>query len=189
MFTGCDEKKQVKKAETNATQESLNIEVVANKNAKEIKVVEKEKTAMQTKNGKAYYYDYNIKSEYDPNSQPANEDASVRVKPRTQAEAAMNVRSPYEKLGISMMVRKLSHNFIVKCSACHNDYANGVIGPSLLHKTTDEILENIKAFKTGEKHNPLMTDLIKLMSDKEMADIANEINRFNKKIEKLKGNK
>ncbi len=189
LFTGCDEKKQAKRLETNTTQESLNIEVVANENAKEIKVVEKEKTAMQTKNGKAYYYDYNIKSEYDPNSQPANKDASVRVKPRTKTDAQLHIRSPYENIAISLMVRKLSHNFIVKCSACHNDYANGIIGPSLLHKTADEILQNINEFKTGVKSNPLMDDLIKLMSDEEIKDIAQEIYTLNNKIEKLKGNK
>jgi len=34
LFTGCDEKKQDKKLQTNTTQESLNIEVVTNKNIK-----------------------------------------------------------------------------------------------------------------------------------------------------------
>ncbi len=186
LFTGCDDKKQNKKVEINTTQEALNIEVVANENSQEIKVAEKNKTAIQTKEGKAYYYDYNIKSKYDPKSQPANKDASVRVKPRTQTEAAMNIRSPYEHIEISLMVRKLSHKFIVKCSACHNDYANGIIGPSLLDKTSDEILQNIKEFKTGKKSNALMDDLIKLMSDKEMKEIADEIHKFNKKIKKLK---
>jgi cytochrome c553 len=187
LFIGCDEKKPEQKTQTNDTQESLNIEVVTNKNPKEIKVEEKEKTKLQTKNGKAYYYDYNIKSEYDPNSQPANKDASVRVKPRTKTDAQLRIRSPYENVGISLLVRKLSHNFIVKCSACHNDYANGIIGPSLLHKTSDQILKSINEFKTGVKSNPLMDDLIKLMDEDELKEIANEIQEFNKKIEKLKG--
>ena len=111
----------------------------------------------------------------------------MRVRPRTKTDAALHIRSPYEKIKISLMVRKLSKKFIVKCSACHNDYANGIIGPSLLSKTADEILQNIKEFKTGEKSNPLMSDLIKLMSDDEINEIANEIYEFNKKIKNIKG--
>ncbi|HID94360.1 MAG TPA: hypothetical protein EYP60_09745, partial [bacterium (Candidatus Stahlbacteria)] len=51
------------------------IEVIANKNAKEIKVKEKTTDKAQSK---SYYYDYNIKSDYDENAKPANEDAAVR---------------------------------------------------------------------------------------------------------------
>jgi cytochrome c553 len=108
------------------------------------------------------------------------------MKPRSILEANMQVRSPYEKVQVSLLVKKLSKKFIVKCSSCHNDYANGVIGPSLLNKTSDEILKNINDFKTGIKSNPLMSDLIKLMSKEEIKSLANEIYQFNKMVRDLK---
>ena len=189
IFAGCSDKsdKDTKhKANTNISNNSTpKIEVVANPNQKEIKVEEKHSS---TKN-KSYYLNYGTKSEYDENSQPANKDASVRVKPRTAIDANMHIRSPYENVQISLIVQQLSLNFRVKCSACHDDYANGVIGPSLLQKDSDFIYNAINDFKTGKKSNPLMTDLINMMSDKEIREISNEIFEFNKRIKKLKAKK
>lgn len=185
-FSGCGDKSN----ENEKTQKSQvasttapKIEVVQNKNAKEIKVQEKTAPSDQSK---SYYLNYNVKSAYDEHSMPANDDASVRVKPRTAVDANMHVRSPYEKVQISMLVKKLSKEFMVKCSACHNDYANGIIGPSLLDKTSDQILQSIADFKTGKKSNPLMNDLIKMMEDKQIKALANEIYEFNQKIKNLK---
>ena len=184
LMTGCGEEKEheTPKVQSEATQASK-IEVVANENAQEIKV----KTKSVDKNqSKSYYYDYNIKSEYDPNAKPANEDASVRVKPRTQLDANIHIRSPYEKVQISMLVGKLSKTFRVKCSACHDDYANGIIGPSLLSRDSDYIYNKIADFKSGKKLNPLMNDLIKQMSSEEIRTLADEIYVFNKEIQKTR---
>ncbi len=185
-FSGCSENSQEDKQKEDlqkASSETPQIEVIANENAHEIKVQQKHSDANQSK---SYYLEYNIKSEYDPNAQPANKDASVRVKPRTSIDANMHVRSPYEKLQVSLLVNKLSKKFIVKCSACHNDYANGIIGPSLLSKSSDEIFNKIADFKSGKKSNPLMNDLIKMMSDEEIREIADDIYEFNKQIEAIR---
>ena len=80
------------------------------------------------------------------------------------------------------MLKDLSKKFIVKCSACHNDYANGIIGPSLLGRSSDFIFDKIKKFKTDPNANVLMTDLVKRMDDKEIRELADEINRFNQEI-------
>ncbi len=189
IFTGCSDKPEQDKQQaisTITTTSSIpKIQIVANENANAIKVEEKEKED-HTKNGKNYYFSYGIKSGYDLNSEPANKDASVRTKPRTVIEANMHVRSPYEKVQVSLLVKKLSKEFIVKCSSCHNDYANGIIGPSLLNKTSDEILKDISNFKTGVKSNPLMDDLIKMMSDDQIKALAGEIYEFNKMVQELK---
>ncbi|MCD6211554.1 MAG: hypothetical protein J7J02_01115 [Sulfurovum sp.] len=194
LLTGCGEdkpKEQASKKEQNAvavtksasTDATPQIEVVANKNIKEIKVKEKTTDKAQSK---SYYYDYNIKSEYDENAKPANEDAGIRAKPRTAIDANMNIRSPYEEVRLSLLVGKLSKEFIVKCSACHSDYANGVIGPSLLGKNSDEIFDAIAAFKSGEKKNVLMTDLINMMDEAEIRTLADEIYEFNQKIKEAR---
>ena len=75
---------------------------------------------------------------------------------------------------------------MVKCSACHDDYANGVIGPSLLGKSSDEIFNNIADFKSGKKSNVLMDDLINMMSEDEIRTLADEIYNFNEKIKELR---
>jgi len=187
LMTGCGEEKknETSKAESEAVQASQ-IEVVVNENAEEIKV---KKKAVDENQSKSYYYDYNIKSEYDPNAKPANEDASVRVKPRTQVDANIHIRSPYEKIQISMMIQKLSKTFRIKCSACHDDYANGIIGPSLLSRDSDYIYNKIADFKSGKKSNPLMNDLIKMMSDEEIRTLADEIYVFNQAIQKSREKK
>jgi cytochrome c553 len=186
LFVGCgDEPKEaVKQAQATPAPK---IEIVANSNAKEIKV-EEHKKHKQDKND-TYYYDYNIKSEYDHNAQPANRDASVRVKPRTAIEANMNIRSPYEDVQIGLLVGELSKHFRVKCSACHSDYANGVVGPSLLSKTSDEIFNAIADFKSGKKSNPLMDGLIDHMEDKEIRELADEIYTFNQKLKEMRSKK
>jgi len=187
LVTGCGEKPQEETANIEnkavTTESAPQIEVVTNENAKEIKVKEKKTDKTQSK---SYYYDYNIKSEYDENDKPANEDAGIRAKPRTTIDANINVRSPYEEVQISLLVRKLSKKFIVKCSACHNDYANGIIGPSLLGKTSQEIFDDIAAFKSGEKKNVLMTDLINMMDENEIKALADEIYEFNEKIKEAR---
>ena len=192
LLTGCgnDESKndidQTTKEASSKSSVAPKIEIVQNSNAKAIKVVEKEKVKKVNGQKDKYYYDYNIKSEYDQNAKPANKDASVRIKPRTAIEANMNVRSPYEKIQISMLVKKLSIHFMVKCSACHDDYANGVIGPSLLGKSSDDIFGAIADFKSGKKSNVLMDDLIGMMSEDEIRILADEIHSFNEKIKELR---
>jgi cytochrome c553 len=187
FLTGCgEEKKQESPTITNEVAQASAIEVVANDNAKEIKVKEK---SVDKNQSKSYYYDYNIKSEYDPNAQPKNEDASVRAKPRTQIDANIHIRSPYEKVQVGMLVQKLSKTFRVKCSACHDDYANGIIGPSLLSRDSDYIFNKIADFKTGKKSNPLMDDLIKMMSEEEIRTLADEIYSFNQEIKKMREKK
>ncbi len=178
FIIGCsdkEKKEEVKKEDMQTKQEVLKIEVENNKNIKEIKVEEKTKDGAKNE---SYYYDYNVKAE--------NENSLNKEKPRSSLDANMNVRSPYEKIKVSMLVKKLSKEFIVKCSACHNDYANGIIGPSLLDKNEDEIFKAIKVYQTGEKKNVLMKDLISKMPDDEIRSLASEIALLNKEVRENK---
>ncbi len=175
---GCSDKEkkdETKKEEVKTHQEVLKIEVEDNKNVKEVQVVEKLKDGLKNE---SYYYDYNVKSE--------NENSSNNEKPRNSLDANMHVRSPYEKIKVSMLVKKLSKEFIVKCSACHNDYANGIIGPSLLNKDATFIFNQIKKFKNDANANVLMTDLVKPMSDEDIKKLSDEIYEFNRQIKEIK---
>ena len=96
------------------------------------------------------------------------------------------VRNPYEKINLQLLKGRLSKNFILKCSACHDDYANGIIGPSLLQKNKDEIYTMIRAYKHKEKVNVLMKDLVLQMSDEEIMSLAKEIDEFNEQFRSKK---
>ena len=86
---------------------------------------------------------------------------------------------------ISLLVNKLSHDFLVYCSACHDDYANGVIGPSLLGKSGDYIYKQLMDFKTGKRKNVLMKQLVDRLSDEQLRHLADEVAQFNKKVQKI----
>lgn len=91
-------------------------------------------------------------------------------------------RRPLESVDRALLRGMLSKNFLLKCSACHDDYANGIIGPSLLKMSKEEIFNAIKAFQNKEKANVLMSDLIKRMKDDEIKSLADEIHEFNENI-------
>lgn len=97
-------------------------------------------------------------------------------------EKTKQVDTPYNYIKIDLLKNTLSKNFIVKCSSCHDDYANGIIGPSLLHKDGEFIYNTLMAYKTKQKANILMQDLVKNLKEKELKSIAYEIAKFNEKV-------
>lgn len=115
-------------------------------------------------------------------------DAQKNIKNRDQKDKIVDrkrVDTPYNYIKIDLLKSSLSKEFIVKCSSCHDDYANGIIGPSLLHKDGEFIFNRLKAYKQKEKVNVLMKDLVAKMSDRELKNISNEIAKFNENIRKM----
>ena len=129
-------------------------------------------------NSGQFYYSYN-------NEKNSTEDTKVK----TTIDAYLNIKSPYEKVRITMMIKRLSHTYVVKCSACHDDYANGIVGPSLLDKDADFIYGRIMDFKTGKRKNVLMKELVSQIDDAKLKEIAEEIANFNKEIRKMRRGK
>ena len=171
LLTGCSDKKEEEQTKAGSVATASGIEVSKNVDAYKQKV--KAQEVDKTKE-KSFYYDYQT-------GEKAKE-----TKSRTSLDANMRVRSPYESVEIGLLVDRLSKEFIVKCSACHNDYANGIIGPSLLDKDAKFIFEKIRKFKTDPNANVLMTELVKQMSDAEIEKLANEIENFNDKIKEMR---
>jgi cytochrome c553 len=126
-------------------------------------------------NSGQFYYSYNKerkRSDYNAETSEV----------RTELDAYRAIRSPYERVQITLMVKQLSADYRLLCSACHDDYANGVIGPALLDKNASYIYDQIIAFKTGKKKNVLMEQLVNRIEEKRLRAIAEEIERFNKQI-------
>ncbi len=178
FIVGCGEKKEEEKThvtlEKKATAEA--IEVVENQNYKEEKVATKVKDANESK---VFYYDYN-------KDNSSKSDTSTEATSQTPLDAVLHVRSPYEHVEISMLVSKLSKKFIVKCSACHDDYANGIIGPSLLSKDNIYIYETIMQYKKGKKENILMKELVHNLDEGEIRALSDEIYTFNQEVKKIR---
>ena len=136
------------------------------------------KDESQNAKGGKFYYTYN-----------KEQNSSKEKKVRTTLDAYLNIRSPYERIQVELMIKKLSRDFIIKCSPCHDDYENGVIGPSLLGKDGDFIYQRIADFKSGKRKNVLMRELVAKMSDEKLKSIAQEIAKFNEQIQELRRGK
>ncbi len=176
ILSGCggsDEAKQAKASAESAAPAAIKVTTGAVDTT-----VKKEKSKA---NSGQFYYAYNKEKNSTYNS--------GENKVRTTIDAYLNIKSPYERVRITMMIKRLSKNYIIKCSACHDDYANGVIGPSLLDKNATYIYEHIVAFKTGTKKNVLMKELVEQMPDSEIKALAGEIANFNKEIRKMRNGK
>jgi len=89
-------------------------------------------------NSGQFYYSYN-----------KEKNSTEETKVKTTIDAYLNIKSPYEKVRITMMIKRLSHTYVIKCSACHDDYANGIVGPSLLDKDADFIYGRISNVKVN----------------------------------------
>lgn len=92
------------------------------------------------------------------------------------------VRPPLQSINKAVLRGHLSKEFILKCSSCHDDYANGIIGPSLLDKSSDEIFASIKAYKNKTQKNVLMAELVQKLSDEQIKAFATEISEFNQQF-------
>lgn len=106
-----------------------------------------------------------------------------------QERSSKKYDSPYSYIQMDLLKSTLSKNFIVKCSSCHDNYANGIIGPSLLHKDDKFIYGTLQAYKTKEKANVLMKDLVNNMSDEELKNLSVEIAQFNKQVRQMNKDK
>jgi len=173
LLSGCNNssKEQSKSVEA-APKEAIKI----TQNA--VKTDVKEKSNKKSDGGQFYYSLDKKKKESSYNSKDS--------KVRTTIDAYLHIKSPYERVRITMMIKKLSKTYVIKCSPCHDDYANGIIGPSLLDKNASFIYDRIVAFKTGDKKNVLMKELVSQMDDKILKSLSKEIANFNAQIRKMR---
>ena len=195
LFIGCGDstpqKQEAKMQEADATQ------IKVTQGEKRVAEVEKKHTKELNDDKKGFYYTYNEKSEEDHSEDETftRVDAQKRVKNKV-VDGKVAVReknhkeaTPYQYVRIDLLKSALSHDFMVKCSACHDDYANGIIGPSLLDKDASYIFQKIMQYKVDPTKNILMYELVSQMDEKSIQKIADEVAEFNKEIRALKENK
>jgi len=173
LLSGCGEKPSEQNEEVKS-----GAGIVVTKGA----VGELQKPDGSKENSGQFYYSYNKEKK----DSGYNAETS---KVRTELDAYRAIRSPYERVQITLMIKELSPDYRLLCSACHDDYANGVIGPALLDKNATYIYDQIIAFKTGKKKNALMKELVTRIEEKRLQAIAKEIERFNRQILEMRSKK
>ena len=166
-LNGCDEKK----SQEGVSEAQSGAGIVVTEGA--VKALKKEGASKE--NSGQFYYSYNKEKGDDGYN-------AETTKVRTELDAYRAIRSPYERVQITLMIQQLSPDYRLLCSACHDDYANGVIGPALLDKNATYIYDQIIAFKTGKKKNVLMEQLVNHIEEDRLKAIAKEIERFNRQI-------
>jgi len=181
FFIGCGNKKSEDNNEVDVKQVG-SIKVTQNA------VKTSTKNVKSKENSGQFYYSYN-EEDKSKEAKAIDKYQKDTASQRTTIDAYLHIRSPYERIKINLMINKLSHDFIVHCSACHDDYGNGIIGPSLLGKSGDFIYNKLMDFKSGKTKNVLMKGLVSQMDDSKLKSIANEIADFNKKLLKLRNGK
>ena len=172
LFIGCGDKKESNEVSNKQVYNNIN-EIKITQNA-----VKEHKKIQDKSNSGQFYYSYNNEK----NKQEVLEDEDQY----TKLGAYRHIKSPYEKVQIEILASKLSKDFLIHCSACHDDYANGIIGPSLLDRDGEFIYNELIKFKQEKRKNVLMVQLVKRISDENLKALADEIANFNKKIKKLK---
>ena len=171
VLSGCGQEKE--KSPTEEVVSSSGIVVTEGA----VKALKKERKSKE--NNGQFYYSYNKEKKGDTYNA---EDS----KTRTELDAYRDIKSPYERVQITLMIQQLSPDYKLLCSACHDDFANGVVGPALLDKNATFIFKQIMAFKTGERDNPLMRQLVNRIDEKRLKGIAKEIERFNREIKEMR---
>ncbi len=167
LLSGCGEKQHTE----DATAAKTDAGIVVTENA--VKALTKEGKSKE--NSGKFYYSYNKEKK-----------EGEEVKVRTELDAYREIKSPYERIQITLMIKQLSPDYHLLCSACHDDYANGIVGPALLDKNATFIYDRMMAFKTGTKKNPLMQQLVNRIEPNRLKNIAKEIERFNKAIKEMR---
>ncbi|MBA1421081.1 MAG: hypothetical protein FAF03_09590 [Epsilonproteobacteria bacterium] len=167
LLSGCGEKQHT----GDAAEAKTGAGIVVTEDA--VKALAKEEKSKE--NSGKFYYSYNKEKK-----------EKEEVKVRTELDAYREIKSPYERVQMTLMIKQLSPDYHLLCSACHDDYANGVVGPALLDKNTTFIYDRMMTFKTGEKKNPLMQQLVNKIDAKRLKNIAKEIERFNKAIKEMR---
>ncbi len=120
-----------------------------------------------------------------PQSATIAEPESIANAPSTEKkedEAAKKLKALRERAG-NLMAFKVSPLYKQKCSSCHGVNGEGIIGPRLVGKSADEVLQALHDFKSGKRKNYVMYGLLAKMNEQQLEDLAKEIGTFKEKME------
>ncbi len=116
-----------------------------------------------------------------PISEPVIEDTSAAQKAK-EDEANKKLKALRDRAG-NAMAFKVSPLYKQKCSSCHGVNGEGIIGPKLVGKTSQQVSQALHDFKSGKRKNYVMYGLLSKMNDKEIDALSEEIGTFQAKLD------
>ncbi len=99
-----------------------------------------------------------------------------------ESEEERKLKVLKEKAG-RMSAFEVSPLYRRNCASCHGINGGGVIGPKLIGKSKEYILQALKDFKSGKRKNYVMYGLLQQMDEKELESLAQEISQFAQKLQ------
>ncbi len=117
-----------------------------------------------------------------PETSTPKEETKSPAKGKEEDELAQKLKALREKAG-NLAAFKTSPLYKKSCASCHGNIGEGIIGPKLLGKNKEEILNALHDFKSGKRKNYVMYGLLGNMSDQQLDDLATEIATFQQKLD------
>ena len=99
-----------------------------------------------------------------------------------ESEEEKKLKVLKEKAG-RMSAFEVSADYRRNCASCHGINGEGTIGPKLIGKSKDELLQALKDFKSGKRKNYVMYGLLQQMDEKKLESLAEEISQFAQKLQ------
>ena len=112
-----------------------------------------------------------------------NDEAAKKAAEKKNKELDRKLQALKNKAG-NIAAFQVSQTYKQNCSSCHGVNGRGIIGPNLVGKSKEYILEQLHAFKTGKRKNYVMYGLLQKLSEKQLETLAAEIATFKEKWEK-----
>ncbi len=98
-----------------------------------------------------------------------------------ESEAEKQLKLLKKKAG-TMSAFKVSPLYKRNCSSCHGVNGEGIVGPKLIGKSKDELLQALMDFKSGKRKNYVMYGLLSNMKQEDLEKLAEEISTFADKL-------
>ncbi|BAF70889.1 c-type cytochrome [Nitratiruptor sp. SB155-2] len=107
----------------------------------------------------------------------------VQKKEENQEEAKLKVLK--EKAG-RLSAFDVSPLYRRNCASCHGINGEGAVGPKLIGKSKEYILQALHDFKTGKRKNYVMYGLLQKLDDAKLEELSTEIASFAQKMNQSK---
>ena len=98
-----------------------------------------------------------------------------------ESEEEKKLKVLKEKAG-RMSAFEVSDLYRRNCASCHGINGEGTIGPKLIGKSKDEVINALRDFKSGKRKNYVMFGLLNNMKDEDLEKLATEIGEFEEKL-------
>ncbi len=99
-----------------------------------------------------------------------------------ESEEEKKLKVLKEKAG-RMSAFEVSPLYRSNCASCHGINGQGIIGPKLIGKSKEYILQALHDFKSGKRKNYVMYGLLQQLEEEKLDKLATEIASFAKKMQ------